>query len=461
MTDLAATGGIDAATIGGKLLTVALCGAATIATGSLLYGAGTSQMSVLAPGASGTVLVSQGAGNAPAWVNIFGNANTWTAAQTIATSSGSVLSQTGTPLLTLSAADTVTPRINFDGFGTSGALLVGRAIGGTKASQSATPGDVALHIFGGTGYDTGPSTGLAASYRINADGTWSGSNNGAYHRWDGTPNGSLLASRAEWMRLQGGNLGIGTSPVANSGYLQIGKVGTGTADLVSATLATAVSDSNFVLRTAQGATTNASGDIMAHIGLWYSTTKNAQIQFHRGATGSDGFMSFTTANAERMRLDSVGNLGIGVTPTAGNGSLQLTSGTTKANGIAFGTSHFLYRSSGSDFVLQTTGTYTVLNLLHNSGACIGQMLNEGTFSFVGTSTAHEFRIRTSNTDRFRIDSVGNFHLRGGTPVTPSPFTAWTGTATRSSIATGSATVANCAEAIKALIDDLKYNGVLP
>lgn len=42
-----------------------------------------------------------------------------------------------------------------------------------------------------------------------------------------------------------------------------------------------------------------------------------------------------------------GNLGIGVTPTAGNGLLQLASGTTKANGIAFGTDAFLYRDASN------------------------------------------------------------------------------------------------------------------
>lgn len=40
------------------------------------------------------------------------------------------------------------------------------------------------------------------------------------------------------------------------------------------------------------------------------------------------------------------------------------------------------------------------------------------------------------------------------------WTAWTGTATRTTIATGSATTQNCAEAIKALIDDLTTHGLI-
>jgi hypothetical protein len=40
------------------------------------------------------------------------------------------------------------------------------------------------------------------------------------------------------------------------------------------------------------------------------------------------------------------------------------------------------------------------------------------------------------------------------------WTAWSGTATRTTIATGSATAQNCAEALKALIDDLIAHGVI-
>lgn len=70
-------------------LSLALWGATTLAAGALLYGAGTSQLATLAPGTAGQVLVSGGAA-APSWVNIYGQANTWTAAQTINVASGTV-----------------------------------------------------------------------------------------------------------------------------------------------------------------------------------------------------------------------------------------------------------------------------------------------------------------------------------------------------------------------------------
>lgn len=50
---------------------------------------------------------------------------------------------------------------------------------------------------------------------------------------------------------------------------------------------------------------------------------------------------------------------------------------------------------------------------------------------------------------------------GKTPVVqPAGWAAWTGTPTRTTIATGAATAANCAEAIKALTDDLRTKGII-
>lgn len=198
--------------------------------------------------------------------------------------------------------------------------------------------------------------------------------------------------------------------------------------------------------------------------------------------------------AEWMRLQNAALTLGGIAATAGNGLLQLAPGTTKANGIAFGTDTFLYRNAsgslitdgsfsvggtsatalllsgglymarnaGSDaqVVLQINGTGSIQFGFNKSGSTNATGAVDGEMYF-GSNGALPLAITTTGTRRFRIDGSGNFHLRGGTPTTPSAFTAWTGTPTRSSIATGSATVANCAEAIKALIDDLKSIGVLP
>jgi hypothetical protein len=202
--------------------------------------------------------------------------------------------------------------------------------------------------------------------------------------------------------------------------------------------------------------------------------------------------AWTWSAAQKFNVD----VGIAVTAVASGGSLQL--GTGSGSGIGFqsggvvdtrvyrsaastaktdgafivgGTSStalqvdggiFMNRAAGVDaqMLLQVSGTGSIQFGFNKSGSTNATGAADGEMYF-GSNGALPFSLTTSGTRRFRIDGSGNYHLRGGTPVTPSAFTAWTGTATRTTIATGSATATNCAEAIKALIDDLKSIGVLP
>lgn len=72
------------------------------------------------------------------------------------------------------------------------------------------------------------------------------------------------------------------------------------------------------------------------------------------------------------------------------------------------------------------------------------------------------RLLYGNSERWRVDSSGNLYIQGDQILTTrrTGWGAWTGTATRSAIATGSATLQNVAEGLKALLDDLASHGII-
>lgn len=77
-----------------------------------------------------------------------------------------------------------------------------------------------------------------------------------------------------------------------------------------------------------------------------------------------------------------GMLGVGTAaPTSGNGLLQLTSGTTKANGIAFGTDTFLYRSAAG--VIKTDGALTIASATNSTSYTTGSLVTAGGLGVTG------------------------------------------------------------------------------
>jgi hypothetical protein len=77
-----------------------------------------------------------------------------------------------------------------------------------------------------------------------------------------------------------------------------------------------------------GVTTAAWGNFSSILGGAY----DARTVIYSASTD----LLFNIGSATVGRFDTSGNLGIGVTPAAGNGLLQLASGTTRANGIWMG-----------------------------------------------------------------------------------------------------------------------------
>jgi hypothetical protein len=82
---------------------------------------------------------------------------------------------------------------------------------------------------------------------------------------------------------------------------------------------------------------------------------SSKIDLGAGGAGS-GVIQINGANA--VIIDTSQNVGIGVTPSTGNGKLQLPAGTAKTDGIGFGGDAFLHRD-GAASVRLDAGTLTV------------------------------------------------------------------------------------------------------
>jgi hypothetical protein len=121
------------------------------------------------------------------------------------------------------------------------------------------------------------------------------------------------------------------------------------------------------------------------------TSNSISISADPGNTGTSSNIQFKVDAAERMRIDSSGNVGIGTSSPTAPLSVRTSSGYVSQDIIGDATngwSSLRFRNAGN--------TDTVV--YHN--------YDNGEYKF-GTKASEPVAIRTSNTERMRIDSSGN------------------------------------------------------
>ena len=163
-----------------------------------------------------------------------------------------------------------------------------------------------------------------------------------------------------------------------------------------------------------GCSPNASADL--HIAdtsdtrIWVEATSGDTAELYAG-TGvslfnrSNSFLNFGTNNTERMRIDSSGNVGIGVTPSA-------WSGTFKALQVS---SSALYNNNDNDTFLGANYFYDGSNKYINSShaTAYGQVDGQHIWYTAPSGTAGN---AVTFSERMRIDSSGNCGIGETAPL---------------------------------------------
>ena len=287
-------------------------GLTTLATGSLTYGAGTSAFSTLAIGTAGQVLTVNSGATAPQWSTLSGVAVTTFSAGTTGFTPSSATAGAVTLAGTLATTNGGTNLTSFTSGGvvyasSTSALATGSALNfdGTSLNIIATSGSDAtvstLSNNGGLRQQFNPnfSTGTKYFWRIDVNGlsdqSWSlipsttvgGSTfSTAVYRANGNGNQTWSVGSTRMMDLTSTGLGIGTSsPDAKLTIYGNGAV--------------------LTMQTSRNFTVNRNWQI--------GTDQFIEGQFTITPSTTLGGTTYTTP---AIRIDQVGNLGLGVTPQA-------------------------------------------------------------------------------------------------------------------------------------------------
>ena len=339
-------------------------GLTSFTAGDVPYYTSGSVLSKLAIGTAGQFLTSTG--TAPQWSTLSGVAVTTFSAGTTGFTPSSATSGAITLAGTLATTNGGTGLTSFTSGGvvyasSSSALATGSALtfDGTNLGVGIASATSLLDVRDGVGsIFTLGNTGNFAASEFSRIKWKEGSTQLADIGWEADTNElrinnrvastTFYAANAEGMRLTSTGLGIGTS--SPNFKLEVNSGATATTAQLKTTAATAYSGGSFfagpnlTIRTGANATGNGSG-------IRFASDNNGLLEGMFGwvqnasAYGDFVWQGFNGSYVERMRLDSAGNLGLGVTPTVSSlASFQSTYGIFIGNNEAHTTKNAYYNA---------------------------------------------------------------------------------------------------------------------
>lgn len=254
----------------------------------------------------------------------------------------------------------------------SGNIGVGTASPATKLHVYGSGANSRLENSGATNstqFTVKNTVGTVTLGLDSSTGSGFGVANGAVLWYDAAQPLAFATNNTERMRIDSsGNVGIGTSSPTDNLYISRATNAAGGISVVN--------------------TNNAQASQIAQLYLQGGDNAYAQIKLQANSVNSsirgnsDGSLAFLSSTTERMRIDSSGNVGIGVTPVSQNGKvLQIDGGATAA-----------------DLRLTNTATGSARNngiLLGLSGSDAYLYNFENAFMAFGTNATEWMRISSS------------------------------------------------------------------
>ena len=247
-------------------------------------------------------------------------------------------------------------------------LAVDGTTNGTRKLSAATPSFATSVTVPGVAGPTATNLTLAG-----------GSTGASLVLGQGASKAITLTTGSGNLNISGGKVGIGaSSPLAPLSVQQTGTAPSGYASATNSgiTVDFGVNDNGVINLVGGG-----------QLGIYHSNSSNAYDVGIDFGNNADRIVKILTANAERARITSTGNLLIGTTTDSGNGKLQLATHTTSAGGIGFGTDLSLNRVGPGVFRFDHLGGSFCQVVLAENNVQKGQIQTFSGDVYVDTLTA--------------------------------------------------------------------------